>query len=99
MINDEAFERFCAVLAAIPKGNVCSYGQLAKLAELSGPRHTCRLLRCIPKGSRLPWYRVVNAQGKLADFSNASKQRQLLQAEGVMFSKSGRIPSNLFWPL
>jgi methylated-DNA-protein-cysteine methyltransferase-like protein len=92
----EQLERFCLVLSQIPKGCVCSYGQLAKMAELSNARQSCRLLRHLPDGSHLPWYRIVNAQGKLADYAGASIQRELLEAEGVCFTKSGRIPKHYF---
>ena len=93
---DNAFDRFCLVLANIPQGRVCSYGYLAKLAELSGARHSCMLLRRLPKGSKLPWFRIVNAQGKLADFSGASQQRILLEQDGIVFTSSGRIPKHYF---
>lgn len=94
---DESFERFCLVLSQIPEGKVCSYGRVAELAGLGGPRQTCRLLRLLPANSSLPWYRVVNAQGKLADFANATKQRQLLQSEGILFTASNRIPKYYYF--
>ncbi len=93
---DNAFDRFCLVLANIPQGKVCSYGHLAKLAELSGARHSSMMLRRLPKGSTLPWFRIVNAQGKLADFAGADKQRALLEEDGIAFTASGRIPKQYF---
>lgn len=93
---DEAFERFCTVLAQIPQGKVCSYGRLAELASLGGPRHSCALLRRLPSDTRLPWYRIVNAQGKLANFAGADRQRQLLQADGISFEKGCRIPKHYY---
>ncbi len=89
-------ERFCLVLSQIPQGQVCSYGHLATLAELGGARHACRLLRLLPSDTTLPWFRIVNAQGKLADFHHAGKQRQLLECEEVVFSAAGRIPKHYF---
>jgi methylated-DNA-protein-cysteine methyltransferase-like protein len=86
------FERFCVVLAQLPRGQVCSYGRLAELASLGNARQTCRWLRELPKDSQLPWHRVVSVQGKLADFSNAAKQRRLLEAEGIVFTDKGRLP-------
>ena len=95
--HSELFERFCLVLSQIPEGKVCSYGRLAQLAGLGGPRQTCRYLRALPADSELPWHRVVNAQGRLADFANASRQRLLLIAEGIEFTASGRIPGYYYY--
>lgn len=90
------FERFCLVLSQLPEGKVCSYGYVAELASLGNARQTCRWLRELPKDSRLPWHRVVSAQGKLADFSNAVTQRQLLEAEGIEFTIKGRLPKHYY---
>lgn len=96
LVIDDPFERFCLVLSQLPAGRVCSYGRLAAMAELSGARHCCRLLHRLPKCSTLPRFRVVNAQGKLADFSGAAQQRHLLEAEGILFTPAGRIPKSYF---
>jgi methylated-DNA-protein-cysteine methyltransferase-like protein len=93
---DDSLARFCTVLSQIPKGRVCSYGHLARMAELSGARHSCQLLRKLPESSALPWYRIVNAQGKLADFAGAIQQRRLLESEGILFTSSSRIPKHYF---
>ncbi len=90
------FERFCLVLSQIPRGKVCSYGRLAELASLGNARQTCRWLRELPKDSELPWHRVVSAQGKLADFSNANKQRRLLEAEGIVVTDKGRFSKQYY---
>lgn len=92
MNNDsDPFERFCLTLANIPKGKVCSYGHLAKLANIGHARQACYYLRKLPSDTRLPWHRIVNAQGKISDFSNASIQKKRLIAEGIVFTKAGRI--------
>jgi len=52
----------------------------------------------LPPGSNIPWHRVVNAQGAISPRgrirsrreSPESRQRRLLEAEGVQFKK-GRI--------
>lgn len=69
---DEQIARFCLVLSQVSNGHVCSYGYLATMAELGGARQSCAFLRRLPSDSGLPWYRVVNAQGKLADFASAA---------------------------
>jgi alkylated DNA nucleotide flippase Atl1 len=35
----------------------------------------------------IPWQRVINSQGKISKRPGAEKQRQLLEAEGVVFVK------------
>ena len=90
------FERFCLVLSQIPEGKVCSYGRLAELANLGNARQSCRWLRELPRGSELPWHRIVSAQGKLADFANAAKQRRLLESEGIIFTEKGRLPKQYY---
>ena len=90
------FERFCLVLSAIPKGRVCSYGYVAELAALGNARQTCRWLRQLPKDSTLPWHRVVNAQGQVAQFANRDTQLDRLRQEGIELTATGRIPKQYF---
>lgn len=35
----------------------------------------------------VPWQRVINAQGKISSRPGAQRQRQLLEAEGILFVK------------
>ncbi|MES2305761.1 MAG: MGMT family protein [Gemmatimonadota bacterium] len=90
-----SYDRIYAVVRRIPRGRVATYGQVATLAGL--PRHA-RLagyaLNALPEGSRLPWHRVVNAQGAVSLRSDGrghdDLQRMLLGDEGVRFA-NGRI--------
>ena len=84
------------MLAQIPKGKVCSYGELARLAGVGHARQACYYLRKLPSDTRLPWHRIVNAQGKISNFGNASKQKKRLLKEGVEFTQAGRIPKSCF---
>ncbi len=82
-------ERIWQVVAAIPRGRVATYGQVASLAGM--PRHARlvgRTLANLPSGTRLPWHRVVNAALRLsarADDRAVHEQRQRLEREGVTF--------------
>lgn len=68
---------------AIPCSKVATYGQIAHLAGLPGrARLVGRVLSMLPSGSKLPWYRVVNAQGRISH-PDADKQRELLEKEGI----------------
>lgn len=83
-------EQIWQVVAAIPRGAVASYGQVARLAGLPRrARLVGRTLRDLPEGSRLPWHRVVNANLGLSPRGNPEAiavQRARLEEEGVTFS-------------
>jgi methylated-DNA-protein-cysteine methyltransferase-like protein len=89
------YERIYATIAAIPRGRVATYGQIAREAGLPGrARQGGFALRSLADGSDLPWHRVVNASGAISargDGSCARRQRALLRAEGVRIGASGRI--------
>jgi methylated-DNA-protein-cysteine methyltransferase-like protein len=44
----------------------------------------------------VPWHRVVNAQGRISDRPGATRQRPLLEEEGVAFDDRGRIDLDRF---
>ena len=83
------------VVNAIPPGKVATYGQVARLAGLPGyARYVGHVLRNLPQGSRLPWHRVINAQGRLSlpeGSDSWHRQRRLLEQEGIKFNQ-GRLP-------
>jgi len=76
----------------IPQGKVACYGQIADLAGLPGrARLVGKALGKVPEcgwqEKTVPWYRVINSQGKIS-FPMGSdyfeKQKQLLQNEQVV---------------
>ncbi|MDH3644696.1 MAG: MGMT family protein [Gammaproteobacteria bacterium] len=78
------------VVAMIPPGMVASYGQVAALAGMpSHARFVGRTLRELPRGTRLPWHRVVNASLRISlrtgSGDSGNLQRKRLLAEGVEF--------------
>ena len=68
---------------AIPEGFVRAYGDIVPGA----PRFAGAVLHDAEEPD-LPWRRVVRADGSLA---KGDRQRELLIAEGVRFTKSGRV--------
>ena len=89
------FEIIYEVVKSIPKGKVATYGQVAALA--GNPRWARVVgyaLHNNPKPLVIPCHRVVNREGRLAPsfaFGGADVQRQLLEAEGIVFELDGRV--------
>jgi methylated-DNA-protein-cysteine methyltransferase-like protein len=53
----------------------------------------------VPTGSDIPWHRVINSQGRISIRANGlpdSRQRSLLEAEGVEFDALGRVDFQRF---
>ena len=75
-------------LATIPKGKVVTYGQIAKfLGNPNLARTVGNILHENPDGDKYPCYKVVNAQGKLAEnyaFGGLKFQKMRLEADGII---------------
>lgn len=84
---NEKHQAILLTLRAIPKGQVTSYGEVAKRAGLPGyARFVCRVLRELDDRQRTPWWRVICSDGKFAmgkQSSGGREQRRRLKAEGV----------------
>ena len=39
----------------------------------------------------VPWWRVINAAGRISNQFNATLQRELLEAEGIVFDERGYV--------
>ncbi len=89
------FEKIYEVVKSIPEGRVATYGQVALLA--GNPRWARVVgyaLHMNPEPGVIPCHRVVNRRGEVAPgfaFGGEDIQRQLLEAEGVIFEADGRI--------
>ena len=87
---ETAQEQVWQLVSAVPAGQVATYGQIAALAGMpSHARLVGRVLARLPAGSRLPWHRVINSQGRITN-PNRAEQRKRLAAEGVTLVK-GRV--------
>ena len=93
---DETAAEIYAIVRAIPRGKVATYGQLGELAGIpAGHRVAARAMRTCPDG--LPWQRVVGkkdarrAQIAVQDPEHVALQRKLLTREGVKFDDNGFI--------
>ncbi|MFU0911404.1 MGMT family protein [Kluyvera intermedia] len=86
-------QRVWQIVAAIPPGYVTTYGDVARLAgSPRAARQVGGVLRRLPEGSTLPWFRVVNRHGAISlTGPDLQRQRQALLADGVQVSGSGQI--------
>ena len=92
-------EAIYLALAQIPKGKVITYGNLAKLAGMpNGARLAGRLMCELPEGSKLPWHRVINSQGKLSlpvGSDSYREQIRRLEKDGVVIT-NGKIKLSIY---
>lgn len=91
--ENPALEAIWNVVASIPRGQVSTYGAVARAAGLPGrARQTGFALRVAPEELNLPWHRVLGAGGRIV-FPRTSRhfkeQARRLRAEGVAI-KDGR---------
>jgi methylated-DNA-protein-cysteine methyltransferase-like protein len=99
---DPLYKRIYATVKKIPRGRVASYGQVARVAGLE--RHARMVgyaLHALNEEDveRVPWQRVINAQGYISIRSNplaAKIQRKLLEQEGVEFDHKDKVDFKKF---
>ena len=86
-------ERVWQIVAAIPAGTVTTYGDVALLAgSPRAARQVGGVLRRLPPGSKLPWFRVINRHGRISlQGDDLFRQRDALEAEGIEVSDAGEI--------
>jgi len=85
------FEEVYEVVRQIPKGNVATYGLIAKLIGTRDARRVGHALHA-NKNHTTPCHRVVFSNGSLASgyvFGGPQKQREQLEQEGITFLKKG----------
>ena len=88
-------EAVCRVVAQVPRGTVATYGQVAWMAGYPRrPRQVGMVLKGLPQGTRLPWHRIVNANGYVPSrgrWWGAILQIQRLRQEGVEVDAVGNL--------
>ncbi len=89
------FEKIYEVVRNLPEGKVATYGQVAFLAgNYRWARVVGYALHVNPEPGVIPCHRVVNRNGMVAPafaFGGEDVQRQLLEAEGIVFESDGSI--------
>ncbi len=87
---DDVYE----LVKQIPSGRVSTYGRIAQLTAVPrGARGVgWALAGLTPDLARIvPWWRVINAAGRISNQVNATLQRDLLEAEGITFAQRGYV--------
>jgi methylated-DNA-protein-cysteine methyltransferase related protein len=87
--SEEQVARIVAVLLALGPGEVTSYGDIAETAGLPGRARWVGRLLAEGAHEDLPWWRVVNAAGRLVP-GHEAEQAALLRAEDVTV-RDGRV--------
>lgn len=88
-----AAERIFAVIHAIPPGQVAGYGEVARRAGLPGRARWVARLLGENTDRKLPWHRVVRADGRIAFPAGSpgfAEQCTRLRREGVTV-EAGRV--------
>jgi len=85
------FQAVYELVCQIPAGQVASYGMIEKLLKGVTARMVGYAMAATPAGEGIPWQRVINSQGKISERDGAERQRAKLEAEGIVFSKSGKV--------
>jgi methylated-DNA-protein-cysteine methyltransferase-like protein len=87
---DDVYE----LVKRIPPGKVSTYGRIAQMTPVPrGARGVGWALAGLgPAQARdVPWWRVINAAGRISNAFHAALQRELLEAEGVAFDGHGYV--------
>ena len=79
-------------------GKVATYGNIADMTGTLNPRIVGYALSSLNFDSDVPWHRIVNRLGEISarDGDGPWLQKKLLESEGVVFAKNGRINMNVY---
>jgi len=98
--NEPSFtDRVKLTIKQIPKGKVATYGQIATIAgNYRAARQVVRVLHSCSEKDSLPWFRVINKQGKISLLpgNGFEEQKFLLESEGVVFDDNDQIDLEQF---
>lgn len=82
------------VVKRIPPGKVSTYGRIAAITSVPrGARGVGWALAGLgpEQAHDVPWWRVINAAGRISNAFNAELQRERLESEGVTFDERGYV--------
>ena len=91
------YDQVYELVRLVPPGCVATYGQIAACVDRCTPRMVGYAMAATPPGRDIPWHRVINSQGRVSVRANGERdimQQLLLEAEGVLFNKNGKVDLN-----
>jgi methylated-DNA-protein-cysteine methyltransferase-like protein len=97
--KSKIFNLILNTVRKIPRGKVATYGQIATIVGTQNPRLVGYALASLNENTDVPWFRVINSQGKISFPYNSKAykiQHSLLTKEGVRFSDRRIINLNEF---
>jgi methylated-DNA-protein-cysteine methyltransferase-like protein len=90
----ESTMRIIEAILAVPVGKVSSYRDIALKAGLrNGSRQVAWVLHSLSEKHKLPWHRIIRADGFIALGAGECRELQaaLLRSEGVEVTPAGRV--------
>lgn len=84
-------QRVWAITSRIPRGQVATYGQIAKALGCNGARAVGMALNRNPYAPEVPCHRVVGSDGRLVGFAHGLKRKEALLAEEGVVINRGRV--------
>ncbi len=105
--SESFYDQVYDLVRRVPPGSIVTYGQIAVLlGSPAAARAVGYALSYLPSSEHsadVPWWRVINARGEISlkgRSASAELQRQLLESEGIVFSKEGRtrLSDYRWWP-
>jgi methylated-DNA-protein-cysteine methyltransferase-like protein len=93
------YERIYAIVGQIPEARLATYAQVAALEGHCTPRMVGYALAALDAGWDIPWQRVINSRATISERrqgGGTSRQRRLLESEGVVFDRAGRVDFDIY---
>lgn len=94
------YQKIYQIVQQVPSGMVATYGDIAQIIGGGCDARTVGYaLNDVPKhrAQEIPWQRIINSKGGIS--TRGLLQRQLLEAEGVVFAANERVDLQRYrWP-
>ncbi len=92
------YDLIYAIVRQVPRGQVATYGQIARIAGRCSAQMVGFALAALPAfrdretSADVPWQRIINAKGMISPHGcgmGSRVQQDLLEEEGIIFNEQG----------